>query len=125
MTDQKLKPAPLAYRNEPFLNSPDGRILRLLSEYSEPLSRFRREQIQDTVVFFGSARIHSQDNAANRLTEVRGNGAQFSGAQQAKDMKQAEAAVDMARYYEDARRLAFLITHWTKSISQPLSLIHI
>ena len=83
MTDQKLKPAPLAYQNEPFLNSPDGRILRLLSEYSEPLSRFRREQIQDTVVFFGSARIHSRDNASNRLTEVRSNGAQVSAAQQA------------------------------------------
>ena len=55
MTDQELKPAPLAYQNKPFLNSPDGRILRLLSEYSKPLSRFRREQIQDTVVFFGSA----------------------------------------------------------------------
>ena len=68
MTDQKLKSAPLAYQNEPFLNSPDGRILRLLSEYSEPLSRFRREQIQDTVVFFGSARIHSRDNADNRLS---------------------------------------------------------
>ena len=75
MTDPKLKSAPLAYQNEPFLNSPDGRILRLLSEYSEPLSRFRREQIQDTVVFFGSARIHSRESATNRLTEVRGNGA--------------------------------------------------
>jgi hypothetical protein len=73
MTDQKLKPAPLAYQNEPFLNSPDGRILRLLSEYSEPLSRFRREQIQDTVVFFGSARIPSPDRASNRLTELRDN----------------------------------------------------
>src|SRR5271169_5978805 len=102
MTDQKLKSAPLAYQNEPFLNSPDGRILRLLSEYSEPLSRFRREQIQDTVVFFGSARIHSHDNASNRLTEVRGNGSvnEVSVAQQARDMKRAEAAVDMARYYE-------------------------
>src|SRR6266403_4409113 len=83
MTDQELKPAPLAYQNKPFLNSPDGRILRLLSEYSEPLSRFRREQIQDTVVFFGSARIHSRDNASNRLTAVRGNGAQVSAAEQA------------------------------------------
>src|ERR1017187_6412898 len=82
MTDPKLKPAPLAYQNEPFLNSPDGRILRLLSEYSEPLSRFRREQIQDTVVFFGSARINSRDNASNRLTEVRGNGAQAAAAAQ-------------------------------------------
>jgi len=57
MTDKILKPAPLAYQNEPFLNSPDGRILRLLSEYSEPLSRFRREQIQDTVVFLSLIHI--------------------------------------------------------------------
>ncbi len=119
MTDQKLKPAPLAYRNEPFLNSPDGRILRLLSEYSEPLSRFRREQIQDTVVFFGSARIHSQDNAVNLLSKVRGIGTQLSAAQaaaQAKEIKRAEAAVDMARYYEDARRLARLLTEWSTHI---------
>jgi len=116
MTDHRLKPAPLAYRNEPFLNSPDGRILRLLSEYSEPLSRFRREQIQDTVVFFGSARIDSHSNAAHRLTETRGNGAQLSDSQQARDMKRAEAAVDMARYYEDARRLARLLTEWSTHI---------
>jgi uncharacterized protein (TIGR00730 family) len=116
MTDPKLKSAPLAYKNEPFLNSPDGRILRLLSEYSEPLSRFRREQIQDTVVFFGSARIHSRDNASSRLNEVRGNVAQFSAAQQAEDMKRAEAAVDMARYYEDARQLARLLTEWSTHI---------
>src|ERR1700677_520553 len=116
MTDEKLKPAPLAYQNEPFLNSPDGRILRLLSEYSEPLSRFRREQIQDTVVFFGSARIHSHDNAIDRLTETRGNGSKVSATQQAKEMKRAEAAVDMARYYEDARRLARLLTEWSTQI---------
>ncbi len=115
MTDQKLKPAPLAYQNEPFLNSPDGRILRLLSEYSEPLSRFRREQIQDTVVFFGSARIPSHDHASNRLTEVRDNGQQ-SAAQQAAHMRRAEAAVEMARYYEDARRLARLLTEWSTQI---------
>src|SRR5580704_2395587 len=106
MTDQILKPAPLAYQNEAFLSSPDGRILRLLSEYSEPLSRFRREQIQDTVVFFGSARIHSHDRASNLLSELRDNGAPASAPQRAKEMKRAEAAVDMARYYEDARQLA-------------------
>src|SRR5271169_5752609 len=116
MNDQILKSAPLAYENEQFLNSPDGRILRLLSEYSEPLSRFRREQIQDTVVFFGSARIPSHNHASNRLTEVRSNGAQLSDAQQVKDMKRAEAAVDMARYYEDARRLARRLTEWSTQI---------
>ncbi|MGO8985604.1 MAG: TIGR00730 family Rossman fold protein [Terriglobales bacterium] len=116
MTDQKLKPAPLAYQNEPFLNSPDGRILRLLSEYSEPLSRFRREQIQDTVVFFGSARIPSPDHATTRLTSLRGNGAEATAAHQAADMKRAEAAVDMARYYEDSRRLARMLTEWSTQI---------
>src|SRR4030088_2815015 len=114
MTDQESTRAPLAYQNEQFLNSPDGRILRLLSEYSEPLSRFRREQIQDTVVFFGSARIHSHERASKWLTEVRG--AQVSAAEAAQDIKRAQAAVDMARYYEDARRLARLLTEWSTQI---------
>src|SRR2546426_8676711 len=112
MTDQKLKPAPLAYENEPFLNSPEGRILRILSEYSEPLSRFRREQIQDTVVFFGSARFHSRSVAQNRLTELQ----KGLAPQHAPEHKMALASVDMARYYEDARRLAFLLTQWSIQI---------
>ncbi len=116
MTEPKLKPAPLAYNNESFLASPDGRILRLLSEYIEPLSRFRREQIQDTVVFFGSARVASRDSAANQLNDVRNNGAGVAAAQQALDMKRAESAIDMARYYEDARRLAYLLTEWSAHI---------
>ena len=69
MTDQ-LKSAPVAYQNEPFLNSPDGRILRMLSEYQEPLARFRREQIQDTVVFFGSARFQGRKDAEKKLNSV-------------------------------------------------------
>jgi uncharacterized protein (TIGR00730 family) len=117
MTEPKLKPAPLAYENDPFLKSPDGRILRILSEYAEPLSRFRREQIQDTVVFFGSARFHNRHEAQSRLTEMRGNGAQVVNAeQQASALKRANAAVDMARYYEDARRLAYLLTEWSIQI---------
>src|SRR6476469_10843493 len=66
--EPELRPAPLAYLNPEFLNSPDGRLLRILSEYSEPLSRFRREKIQDTVVFFGSARFASLPDAQIALT---------------------------------------------------------
>ncbi len=108
MSDSKLKSAPLAYENPAFLNSPDGRVLRLLSEYMEPLSRFRREQIQDTVVFFGSARFQSQADASRNLTQMDNH----SSA----DRKKAQASVDMARYYEDARRLAFLLTQWSAQI---------
>jgi len=70
MDQSHMKSAPLAYQNEPFLNSPEGRILRILAEYIEPLARFRREQIQDTVVFFGSARFHSHEHAQKRLREL-------------------------------------------------------
>ena len=115
MNESKLKPAPLAYENEPFLNSPDGRILRILSEYVEPLARFRREQIQDTVVFFGSARFQSRRTAQSRLKEVKGNGGELNPEQKA-EIKIANAAVDMARYYEDARRLAHLLTEWSIQI---------
>jgi len=102
------KIAPMAYENPEFLNSPDGRVLRIMSEYVEPLARFRREQIQDTVVFFGSARFLSSEEA---------NSARQS-ASPADDaaVKTAEAAIDMARYYEDARRMAFLLSEWAGHI---------
>jgi len=46
----------LAYRNHEFMDTPDARSLRILSEYLYPLSHFRKERIHDTIVFFGSAR---------------------------------------------------------------------
>ena len=112
----KLNRAPLAYQNEPFLNSPDGRILRILSEYAEPLARFRREQIQDTVVFFGSARFKGSAVAKKNLSTVEKNESKAAAAQQQSDLKRALAGVDMARYYEDARKLAFMLTKWSIQI---------
>jgi uncharacterized protein (TIGR00730 family) len=117
-------PAPLAYLNDDFLNSPDGRILRILAEYQEPLSRFRREKIQDTVVFFGSARFGSLCDAQDKLTilEKPGSakaapphdqpGAHDNDVLQAM-LKRAHAGVEMARYYEGARTLARMLTEWT------------
>ncbi|HTC46059.1 MAG TPA: TIGR00730 family Rossman fold protein [Candidatus Aquilonibacter sp.] len=112
----KLKSAPLAYENQPFLTSPDGRILRILAEYQEPLARFRREQIQDTVVFFGSARFQGSDAAKANLDAAEHDRAKVLAAEQQENIKRARAAVDMARYYEDARRLAFLLTQWSIQI---------
>jgi uncharacterized protein (TIGR00730 family) len=113
---EKNKSAPLAYENEPFLTSPDGRILRILSEYQEPLARFRREQIQDTVVFFGSARFQEHVAARKILTTVEKIDPKTAPAQQEQNLKRALVGVDMARYYEDARRMAFLLTKWSIQI---------
>src|SRR5438094_2168459 len=110
-----LPAAPLAYENSEFLNSPDGRILRILSEYSEPLARFRHERIQDTVVFFGSARFASLSDAQGALTVLEKPGS-ARPADYEEQKKRMGAAVMMARYYEEARTLAYKLTEWNMSL---------
>ncbi len=62
-----LDQAPLAYEDSAFLDSSEGRPLRILAEYAEPMARFRAQRIEDTVVLFGSARIHSREAALAAL----------------------------------------------------------
>src|ERR1700742_1207039 len=62
---------PLAYKNADFLKGPDARPLRILSEYLEPLSHFRRQRIRDTIVFFGSARIREEGPLAEYYHDAR------------------------------------------------------
>ena len=110
--------SPLAYENKKFLDSPDGRILRIMSEYQEPLARFRREGIQDTVVFFGSARFYSRSDAQNALELLEKPGSrQPAPPEMQNQLRLAHAGVEMARYYEDARRLAYLMTEWSMHLS--------
>jgi len=128
----QLDRAPLAYENPVFLNSADGRLIRILAEYTEPLARFRREQIQDTVVFFGSARFHGREEAGRALELLDNTGSLApapeheqpasipeiaQGTASELGRRRAVAAVEMARYYEDARRLAHMITTWAKSLA--------
>jgi uncharacterized protein (TIGR00730 family) len=106
--------SPLAYENKSFLNGPDGRALRILSEYMEPLARFRHERVQDTVVFFGSARFLSHSAATEDLLLLQKPGSvQLAPREEQEKLKRAQAAMDMARYYEDARRLARMLTEWS------------
>ena len=124
--------APLAYENPAFLNSPDGRALRILAEYQEPLARFRRERIQDTVVFFGSARFRALDAATSALELLDNTGSRTPAPPSEQPAAQpadspgsavtlhrrqlAQAAVEMAHHYEDARTLARLLSTWAKSL---------
>ena len=60
-----------AYSNEEFINSRDARALRILAEYLEPRTRFEKHGIEDTIVFFGSARIPSREVAAAELEAAK------------------------------------------------------
>jgi uncharacterized protein (TIGR00730 family) len=97
-----------AYENTDFLNSRDGRELRLLSEYLEPKSRFERHKVEDTIVFMGSARIKSREDADEMVRKAKGG----------KDKERAETALRMSVYYEAARELASRLTQWSKALDQ-------
>ena len=101
---------PLAYLDPMFLDSEEARPIRILAEYLEPLRRFHLEGIQDTVVFFGSARIHSREAAEQALREATPESAEGM----ARD--RLEKAVAWSRYYEEARELARLLTEWTLTL---------
>ncbi len=98
-----------AYTDRNFLMSREARTLRILAEYLEPQSRFKRYGISDTVVFFGSARALPVDKADEQLkqAECGGQAAAIDGARRRRRL---------AGYYEDARRLAFLLTEWSKKL---------
>ena len=85
-TESHSERRPVAYLNDKFLNSPDARALRILSEFLEPLAHFRREKVRDTVVFFGSARLREGDGP-------------------------------LARYYDEARSLAKMLTEWSQQFT--------
>lgn len=107
MTD-KLHRSVKAYRNTNFLDSRDARALRILAEYLEPVSRFEHYRVDDTVVFMGSARFVSREQAEQDLQRAQQSG---------DDLARAQRNLRMSRYYEAARELARRITEWSKQLN--------
>jgi uncharacterized protein (TIGR00730 family) len=152
MTDHNL-----AYLDREFLESEEARSIRILAEYFEPLRRFKAQKIQDTVVFFGSARIKGRAHAEAALARLQqrhqaadargkknggrngkngGRGGSGSGsggsrsatatatmsrrtAEYSAALKRAKQHVRSSKFYEDARRLAHLLTTWTMTLDSP------
>ena len=108
-----------AYRNSAFLNSPEARSIRVLCEFEEPESRFRRMGVQDTIVFFGSARALPMDAAQERLKKAQSGAAGNATAEAREAVEDAERVVRLARYYEAAAALAERLTKWSKSLPHP------
>jgi uncharacterized protein (TIGR00730 family) len=100
---------PKAYQDTRFLESRDARALRILAEYLEPLSRFQRHNVQDTIVFMGSARLLSEEAAAAALKKAE---------RTREGVEAARLALELSAYYEAARRLAQRLTEWSKNLSQ-------
>jgi uncharacterized protein (TIGR00730 family) len=121
----KLTPmhAPLApYKDPAFLDSTAARPIRILSEYVHPLVQLKKEGIGDTIVMFGSARIESRESALARLGKLKNRAAlKRVAAQRAayrQPLRDARSALEMSRYYEQARELSHRITKWAMTLGE-------
>ena len=119
----KLKPmhAPLAPHKDPqFLESTAARPIRILAEYLQPLVQFKKEGIADTIVMFGSARIESRESALARLGKLKNKAAlarvKAERVEHRETLRDARSALEMSRYYEQARELSRRITEWAMTL---------
>ena len=109
-----------SYKNLDFLTSPAARIVRVLSEFIEPESRFRRYHVMNTVVFFGSSRTISRKEAEKnvQIAETRLAKKKSSPKDLLQNYEKAKQDLLMSRYYEDAVGLAEKLTRWSRGIKE-------
>ena len=103
--DEERHRLPKAFHNEDFFDHPTARPIRILSEYLEPQKRFEEQRIKDTILFFGSARTISREQACAELESAKGG---------EEDIDRANIRLEMSRYYEETRDLAARLTEWSK-----------
>lgn len=110
-----VQPVALSVLDEEFMKSPDGRWVRILAESIFAEQRHKKEKVYHTVVFFGSARLVSSEDAQKVIADKGSTTEQ---------KLMAEKSLKMSRYYDDARALSKRITEWslengTKESPQP------
>ena len=103
-----------AYQDDDFLTSSDGRLLRILSEYLQPKSKFRKHKIMDTIVFFGSARLKSRRESMIDYNKIKKLNPKSSGF--AQKLRYSQLMIEMSRYYEDAVELSRRLTEWSLNL---------
>ena len=116
-TDVPAERPPKAYMNTGFLKSKDARTIRILSEYLEPASRLEWQRVQDTIVFFGSARAIAADQAEEQMDAIKRRLESEAEAVSPQEILEAEKKLKLSRYYEDAATLARLVVKWAKTLN--------
>jgi uncharacterized protein (TIGR00730 family) len=110
-----MKKTVKAYQDDNFLNSSDGRTVRIITEYLQPKSKFKKYKVMDTIVFFGSARLKSKRDASKEYNSIK----KIDPKQTenfAKKLREAQLYLDMSRYYEDAVELSRRLTEWSLNL---------
>jgi len=117
--DKKSKKENLnkAYDNTEFLHSSDGRVIRIISEYSYPEKDLRRKGVRGTIVFYGSARTLSREKYNAKLAEINNSISHANPSTMAhlkKELEMLKSNEDLTIYYEDGVKLSGMLAKWLK-----------
>jgi uncharacterized protein (TIGR00730 family) len=120
-TDSSRDQWPLkAYKDLDFLNSDTARNIRILCEMTEPGLRFAKQNVEDTIVLFGSARTKPIAIAEGELAEIKSaiKDPENLTVEEKRSLQQAECAIKSAPYYDAAVQLSESLTRWSMSLSK-------
>lgn len=113
VTAQTASPAyKLAFTDDDFLLRPDMRAVRLQLELLKPELLQQEQGIRSTVAMFGSARIPDPEVAKDRLEKAEAAARSHPRDKKvAHELTVARRMLANSRYYEEARRLAGIVTN--------------
>ena len=102
---------------ECLLSDMSQRLMRIMRDLLSPAFIFQRENIQNTVTFFGSARIKPENVAKAAFEELRKK--PLKNAAYREKLAAAKRAVDMSKYYTAAEELARRLQEWFNMLDMP------
>ena len=106
----------LAFTDTEFLLREELRPVRMQLELLKPELIQSEQQIESTIVIFGSARIVPSDVAERLVADAR-------SANDDTALRMAEMHCTMARYYDEARRFATIVTETSRTLATPIYVV--
>jgi len=116
-TPQTLSPSyRLAFRDHDFLLKDDLRPIRLQLELLKPELILKEHGIESTIIIFGSARILEPKDAHEQLAKAEAAARKDpTNELLAQKIRIARSVAEKSKYYEEARKLASLVSKASKN----------
>jgi uncharacterized protein (TIGR00730 family) len=106
----------LAFTDTDFLLREELRPVRMQLELLKPEMVQTQQNIESTIVIFGSARIMPPEDAAAALQQA-------SAAGEPAALRRAQMQVRMSRYYDEARRFAAVVATRSRQLKTPVYVV--
>jgi len=109
----------VAYQDLDFLTDPKLRATRMELELLKPELAFEREKIKSTVVVFGSTRIVDESEAREHVQRAEAAlNADPENPKLQRAYARAKSLLEKSRYYDLARRFAYLVSESCRNNGQ-------